>query len=96
MNYLSITCDGSKIATANRSDDAQQLKLGLDMNNYKAQIFGNITVDSIDSYSTIEIEGLETGITYVAFFGLEAEIDGKAAFSLKNETKQMTFTAPRK
>ena len=75
---------------------ALQMKNGLDMNNFKAEVRGVVDVATKNTYSEVVIGGLRPETTYVAFFALEHQGSFGVSYSRKNDTKQMVFSTPRK
>lgn len=104
MNYLSIDCNPVSLPESKEPKDivkftrlfelptAEQVKAGLDMNNYKAEIVGSVDALGADTYTDFNITGLNPETTYVAFFALEAQMNGVNAMSDKNSTIALTFT----
>ena len=66
----------------------EQIKLGLDMNNFKPLAAGKVDAKAHE-YSALEITGLNANSTYAIFVALHTQKDGEDLFSLKDETAQI-------
>lgn len=104
LNVLSLDCDGAKMPISSNQEDIvafnrlyqlpspDQIKKGVDMNNFKVVSAGKVQV-SAHAYASVEVTGLKTNSTYAFFAALNAqkESNGKKheLFSLKNETIQV-------
>lgn len=102
LNELSISCDGSQMPFSSSEADIvkfermyqlpspEQVKMGLDMNNFKPWASGNVAVKA-DQYTAIEIKGLRENSTYAVFAILHTTKNDMDIYSLKNETVQMVI-----
>lgn len=100
LNGLSITCNGSLIPKTNLTGDIvaferlaqlpapEQVKLGVDMNNFLAASSGKLDLKAHE-YATLTATKLVENTTYVIFTALHATKDGMDIFSLKEEAAQI-------
>ena len=100
LNNLSISCDGSQMPFSTSDADIvyfdrmyqlpspEQIKLGLDMNNFLSVQSGNKSVKA-NEYNSISIGGLTANSTYVIFATLSTNQNGMDIYSLKDEIAQM-------
>jgi hypothetical protein len=100
LNELSISCDGSQMPYSTAEADIvsfvrmyqlpspEQVRMGLDMNNFKPVASGHLDVKAHE-YSAIEIKGLADNSTYAVFAVLYTSKNDMDIYSLKNETAQM-------
>lgn len=110
LNVLSLECDGAKMPLSSKEEDIvafdrlyqlpapEQVKRGVDMNNFKVVAAGKVSVTA-HNYASVEVTGLKTNSTYAFFAALhkQKEANGKTheLFSLKNETVQVVVKTLR-
>ena len=100
LNNLSIACNGSQIPATNLTADVvafdrmyqlpspEQVKLGLDMNNFKPWAAGKMDLKAHE-YASLVVDKLIENSTYAIFATLHATKDGMDIYSLKEETVQL-------
>lgn len=100
VNNLSISCNGSVIPSTNHTGDIvafdrmfqlpspEQIKLGLDMNNFKPWAAGKLDLKA-NEYSKLVVDGLSENSTYAIFAALHTTSAGMDIYSLKTETVQL-------
>lgn len=104
LNELSLFCDGSQMPLSSDKQDIvafnrlyqlptpHQVKVGIDMNNFKVVTSGSLAI-SKDTYTSLQVKGLTSNSTFAFFAVLNTikNVDGvdHQIYSLKEETVQM-------
>jgi hypothetical protein len=102
LNDLSISCNGSIIPSTNLTADIvsfdrmyqlpspEQVRSGLDMNNFKPWSKGKADLKAHE-YASVTVDGLSENSTYAVFAVLSTTKDGLDIYSLKEETVQLVI-----